>query len=225
VNERAEDKPPLQDPWAGRPLPERSAPRRLGGIIALLAALVVLLGGYALYEKLRPPPASIVTVKPSPNLLLAIRDISRLETTELHFEKVIDLTDKQSRFYGLVEGTDAILLVAVGRVTIGVDLSKVTADDISFDPESKAARLRLPAPEILSSSLDEKKTYVYTRDTSLLAKRNESLETRARQEAVAAIEKAAREADVTSRAKAQAEKQLTLLVTELGASRVEISWR
>ena len=166
-----------------------------------------------------------ITVRPSATLLTAVRDVARLETTEVQVEKVIDLTDTQSRFFGLIETSDAILLVAAGDATIGVDLSKLRDDDVDFDPKTRVATFRLPAPEVLPSRLDEQRTYVYTRSTSLLARRNEHLETRARQEAIAAIEKAARDDELTRRAKAQAERELRSLATALGAADVQIVWR
>ncbi|KYF90606.1 hypothetical protein BE18_28650, partial [Sorangium cellulosum] len=147
------------------------------------------------------------------------------ETTEVHVEKVVDLADRQSRLFGLVQATDALLLVAVGHVTIGVDLARIGEGDIAMDPETGVARLTLPAPEVFATRLDEDATYVYTRKTSLLARRNEQLESRARKEATEAIEKAALEGNVMARAKAQAERQITALATQLGAKRVEIRWR
>jgi len=208
-----------------RPAPSTArVPTGLYALVGLLTAAVVVLAVVVLFPT--PPPApTTVTVKPTPSLLTAIKDLARLETTEVHVEKVIDLTDRQSRLFGLIEVTDAILLVAVGRATIGVDLGKLREGDVSMDPESKVAKLRLPNPELLGAALDERATYVYTRSTSTLAKRNEGLETQARREAVAAIEKAATTDEVMTRARNQAEKQLTSLLTQLGAKSVEISWR
>lgn len=230
---------PLQDPYAStdaRDLLGTRAPgsggrwlRTASLTLALLAiALLAALAIGALFFGLRfttPTPASAVTARPSPAMLIAIRDMARLETTEVHVEKVVDLTDTQSRFFGLIQATDALLLVAVGHVTIGVDLSRIADGDISMDPETGVARLALPEPEVFSTRLDEPETYVYTRTTSLLARRNEHLESRARQEAVRAIEKAAVEGDVMARARVQAERQLGALATQLGAKRVEIRWR
>lgn len=191
----------------------------VAGIAALGTAVYV-----ATWQPPIPPTSSLV-MRPSATLLVAVRDVARLETNELHLEKVIDLSDKQSQFFGLIEATDAILLVATGDVVVGVDLSKLAEDDVSIDPKTKVARLTLPAPQIFSSHLDEGRTYVYTRSTSVTARRNEQLETKARQAAVAAIEKAARESDVMIRAKAQAEKELRSLAVGLGASNVVITWK
>jgi len=219
---------PIGDPYAAGPLaaPPRGSGSSLWAPLAIASLVgLCILGAMYFFSDPPPPPSSVITVKPTSTLLVAIKDLARLETTELHLEKVIDLSDRQSRLFGLVETNDAILLVAAGDVTIGVDLGKLQDGDVTFDEPSGTARMRLPQPEVLSSRLDEKGTYVYTRKTDLLAKRNEALETRARQEALAAIEKAAAEAEVMGRARQQAERQLRALATQLGAKQVEISWR
>lgn len=220
---------PVPDPFLSPASPAPSpAPARLPTLLYVLLGLLVaaVLGlGIAVLFPPTPPGPKNLQVKPTPSLLTAVKDLARLETTEVHVEKVIDLTDRQSRLFGLIQATDAILLVAVGRATIGVDLGKLREGDITMDPDSKAAKLRLPSPELLGAALDERATYVYTRSTSTLAKRNEGLESQARREAVAAIEKAATTEEVMDRAKGQAERQLRSLVTQLGAKSVEISWR
>lgn len=219
---------PIRDPYPAQPATAARRGSRAVWIVPLV--LVILFGGVAavglaLWTWLAPPPPSVITVRPTVGILLAVRDLARLETAEVHVEKVIDLSDQQSRLFGLVQATDAILLVAVGHATLGVDLSKIGEADISMDPEGKTARLRLPAPELLQAGLDENATYVYTRSTSVLAKRNEQLESQARREAVEAIKKAALTPDMIARAKAQAERQLRALIGRLGAERVEITWR
>lgn len=217
---------PIDDPYLRAPQKPASARWRwffLAFFVVLSGTAVAIVLGVRSW--LAPPPPSVITVRPSPNVLLAVRDLARLETAEVHVEKVVDLTDQQSRMFGLIEATDAILLVAVGRATLGVDLSKVGDGDVSMDEASKTARLRLPPIELLQAGLDEGATYVYTRSTSLLARRNEQLESAARREAVESIKKAALAPDMVARAKAQAEKQLRTLITQLGAERVEITWR
>jgi hypothetical protein len=215
----------MPEPPSPPPAPARAA-RAVA--FALPAALILAGAGAGLGLALRffsPPPTSVVTERPTPSLLRAIRDVARLETAEVHVEKVIDLTDTQSRFFGLIEAKDALLLVAVGHATVGVDLSKLREGDVSLDAATGVARIVLPPPEVVGTRLDEDATYVFTRDTDLLARRNEHLEASARREAVRAIEKAAAAPEVMDRARAQAERQLVALATGLGASRVEVSWR
>jgi hypothetical protein len=184
--------------------------------------------GFALYfasKTLAAPSLAGPVVRPTGTILMAVKDLARLETNELHLEKVIDLTDKQSGFFGLVETADAILLVAAGDVTVGVDLTKLAASDVEVDREAGTARIMLPPPEILSVRLDEKHTYVYRRTTGLLAERNEQLESKARQEALRAIEEAARQGDIMEKARRQAERHLQQLFEKFGVTRTTIGWR
>jgi len=190
-----------------------------------LAAVAFGFAAVMVIKSFLPTPAAGPVVRPTATILMSVKDLARLETNELHMEKVIDLTDKQSRLFGLVDTSDAILMVAAGDVTVGVDLSKLEASDVEVDRERGTARLTLPPPEILSVRLDEKHTYVYSRKTGLLAERNEQLESKARQEALRAIEEAARNGDIMEKARRQAERQLQLLFEKFGVSRTTIGWR
>jgi hypothetical protein len=171
-----------------------------------------------------PPISSSVTiVRPTPNLLLAVRDLARLESTSFHMERVIDLSEKQSQLFGLFESEDAILLVAVADVSAGVDLNKIDASDIVVDSEKKTARITLPKAEIFHTELDNEKTYVHTRRTGVLAKRQENLETRARQEAERNLVEAAKEAGILKKASDNARHVVGGLVRSLGYEQVEVT--
>lgn len=228
----------IRDPYAGEPGARRdpAAPRDLehGGsrtplVIALVFTTFIALGAgwVAVTGALQPPPITtqVIVEQSTPTLLIAVRDLARLETAEVQVEKVIDLTDKQSRLFGLVESKDALLLVAVGHASVGVDLGKLKEGDVTMDDTSKVATMRLPPPEVWNPALDEDKTYVYSRETDLLAKRNERLETSARKRAVAAIEEAASTDDMKDKARRNAEKQLGALARSLGAKDVTFIWK
>src|SRR5262249_43563738 len=60
------------------------------GVVGLIAA--AFFAGF-LFPHRSPSSESEVVVRPTPALLVAVRDLSRLETGEVHVEKVIDLTD------------------------------------------------------------------------------------------------------------------------------------
>jgi len=194
-------------------------------LMAIVAISAVVATGTLVLVWNRHEDGGDLHAKPSNTLLLATRDLSRLETSEMHVEKVIDLTDTQSRFYGLVDGTDNVLLVAVGDVTLGIDLGKLGDGDVTLDEKTHAARFRLPKPEVFEARLDEKQTYVYQRSTSLFGKRNEQLESKARQEAQDTIRKQADSDEAKERARKQSEKVLRELATSLGAESVTFEWR
>ena len=101
-------------------------------------ALAFLLGRDGVPQGLGPRAA--------PAVVLAVRDMARLEATSFHIEKVVEASDAQSRLWGFVEAKDTLLLVAVGDVVAGVDLSKLRDEDVTVDPAGRSVRMRLPAP-------------------------------------------------------------------------------
>lgn len=191
------------------------------------AALFVACVGAAFYLGTRAPqlPGAGASVRPTPTVVLAVRDLSRLESASYHVEKVVELTDPQSKLFGLVEAKDAILLVAVGDVVAGVDLSNLSDGDVQVDDTAHSARVTLPAPEVFSAALDEAQTHVYERRTDVLASRNETLEGMARGEAEKQMRQAAIDQGILARAKTNAERTVRGLLRSLGYTRVDVQWR
>ncbi len=198
-------------------------------LVAVAAAALALFVGYfvgrARVPTLPPASSSVTVVRTTPSVIVALRDLARLESAEAHIERVIDLRDKQSRLFGLIEAEDALLLVASGTVVAGVDLSKLREGDIVVDEEKKSARIVLPRPEVLSARLDNERTFVHTRKTDVLAKRKESLETKARKEAERSLKEAAKESGVVKRARKNSAATVKSLVEALGYSDVSVTFR
>jgi hypothetical protein len=93
-----------------------------------------------------------------------MRDIVEIE------DEPANLFEKFSR--------DKLLLIAEGEVVAGFDLTKVTEDDIVVI--GTTVLLFLPPPEILYSRIDNEGTFVYERETGLLRRPDQDLETEAR---------------------------------------------
>lgn len=172
-----------------------------------------------------PPPPQVIETRPSPSVIKALHQLARLEGASLHLERVIDLKEKQSRFFGLVETEDAILLVAAGDVTAGVDLSGMTTEDVRVDHESSSVRIVLPRAQIFSTRVDSDRTYVHTRNTGMLAERETQLESAARKEAERGFEQAARDAGLQETAEKSVARTVHALVTSLGFREVEVVFR
>lgn len=164
------------------------------------------------YTKITPD----TSLRNTDTVLLSVRSLARLESVSFHMERVIDLKQEQQRAFGMVTTRDAILLIAAGDVVAGIDLGKLQAADITLDQEQHRVQLRVPPAEILSVSLDEKRTYVHSRHTSVLSKPGLDLETRARQQAVSAIKEAALSAGILERAQQSASQTLRALLLSLG---------
>jgi hypothetical protein len=211
------------------PVAPRKHPHGERAVVGTTAAVVLAVAVAAAFLLGRAwvPAASSdrVVSRPTPNVVLAMRDLSRLEAATFHMEKVIELTDEQSRLFGLVQARDQILLVAVGDVVAGVDMAKLADSDVQVDPAGGGVRVLLPAPEVLSTSIDESQTHVYGRSTDLLAARKEELEGLARKEAAEQIEKGARDGGILDRARTSAERTVRALVQSLGFERVVVEWK
>lgn len=193
--------------------------------VALVLLGVFLASGMALLDgPLGSERELIREIRSQPDVVVAVRDLARLETTSFHIERVIEMSETSRRAWGFVEARDVLLLVAAGDVTAGVDLARLDQDDVAVDSDAGGVRLRLPAPEILTVRLDNERTYVHSRTTDLLAREQVDLETRARQEAESTLRTAAEEAGIVERARTNTEGTLRSLLGSLGYDEVTIEW-
>jgi hypothetical protein len=157
-----------------------------------------------------------------PDVVSQVRELARLEGVSYHIERVVDLKDQQQRVFGLVSAGDAILLVASGDVVAGVDLGKLGPGDVVPAADGRSVRIRLPPAEVFSARLDNAHTYVHSRKTDLLAERQESLETRARQAAEQTLRDAAEDAGILRRAEESVARTVKTLVRSLGFEEVHV---
>ena len=212
-------------------MPENERTTRTVAAVAIATGLIGACVGYFLPPRgpvlpaLPPISSSVTVVRETPDVVLAVRNLARLESVSFHMERVVDLSDKQSQLFGLLNSEDAILLVAVGDVSAGVDLAKLGPGDVEVAPDAGRARIVLPAPEIFRSALDGERTYVHTRKTGLLAHRKETLETDARRLAERSIQNGAIEAGIIKKAEDNARLVVGELVRSLGYASVDISFK
>jgi hypothetical protein len=160
-------------------------------------------------QLLHPTP----TILPDPvTIIHEVRSLARLETIQYSVEKVITAQEGQGQLAALFG--DKLLFVAHGVVVAGIDLAKMGPQDIWID--NQILYVRLPEPEIFSSTLDNNKSYVFDRQTGLLSKGDTNLETQARQAAENEITKAALEDGILNQAGINAQSYLTRLFAQIG---------
>ena len=105
------------------------------------------------------------------------RALARLETIQYSVEKVITAEIGQGNF-GFLFG-DRLLFVAHGVVIAGIDMDKLQPGDMQM--VNGVLNVRLPPAEIFIATLNNDKSYVYDRNTGLLTKGDQNLETTARE--------------------------------------------
>lgn len=145
-----------------------------------------------------------------------VRSLARLETIQYSVEKVITAEVGQGAFAFLFE--DRLLLVAHGTVIAGIDLGKIQPADMWL--EGSVLYIHLPEPEVFIATLDNDKTYVYERDTGILRKPLQDLETLSRQTAEKEIRISAIEDGILELAGQNAETFLSPFLRALGYKEV-----
>ena len=158
---------------------------------------------------LHPTP----TIIPDPvTYINDIRALARLETIQYSVEKVITGETGGGTFQTLFG--DKILFVGHGTVIAGIDMGKLQPEDMHY--ENGVLTVKLPPTEVLIATLDNEKSYVYDRQTGVLAKPDPNLETLVRQSAEAEILKAAIEDGILEHAKDNAQAYLSKFFAALG---------
>jgi len=141
-----------------------------------------------------------------------VRALSRLETIQYSIEKVITGETGGGTFQALFG--DKILFVGHGTVIAGIDMEKLQPEHMRF--ENGVLTVRLPPAEIFIATLDNEKSYVYDRETGVLAKPDVNLETLVRQRAEEEIRAAALEDGILEQAQLNAEAYLFKFFAALG---------
>ena len=158
------------------------------------------------------------TLIPDPvTIIREVQSLARLETIQYSVEKVITAEINQGVF-GPLFG-DRLLFVAHGYVIAGVDLAKLSSEDLWLEDGILFARI--PEAEVFVATLNNDQSYIYDRETGILRKSDPDLETAARQAAEQEILNAALDDGILTQASLNAEVYLERLFNTLGYLRVE----
>ena len=154
----------------------------------------------------------------SPVVVEGVRKLDRLATVRSTQSVVVTKETGGTELRRFLTG-EKVLLVAVGDVEAGVDLSSIGEGDVRV--EENSVKIRLPDPEVFSVSLDEDKTRVYDRDQGVLNLRpDDALVEEARRDATDELQSAARKNDILKTAEQNAEDSIRAFVTTLGFEKV-----
>lgn len=180
-------------------------------VIVIFAGVAGLLIGRGLLAGFKPVIAA------TPTLVKQVQGLNRLVTVRYVLEKVVLLQDV--KWYG----ENRVLMVAHGIANAGIDLDKVTADDISAD--GKSITIRIPKPRLFDVYLDERHTQIVERSTGMLREFDKDLEQDARRQALDQIRVAARDSGILKDAEDRARLQLEALFRGAGFETVTVTIR
>ena len=203
------------------------------GTTLVLALVIVLVSvglgvGISRFDFVRAVPilGPLLEEKPArtttgPVVVEGVRELDQLATVRWTESVPVTRQSGGDVLDRLFSGEE-VLVIATGEVEAGVDLSEIGKGDVRV--EGDTVTMRLPEPEILSSSLDEEKTRVYDRDFSLLNVRpDDELVEEARLRAIEKVEEIARENGILETAEANAENSIRAFITTLGFEEVRFA--
>ena len=142
-----------------------------------------------------------------------VQPLADLVTVKYVLEKVVVLEDV--KWYG----ENRVLLLAHGIVKAGIDLKRLTVDDVTI--AGKKISLRLPSPQITDAYLDDPRSQVIDHATGLLRAFDKDLEQVARQNAVDDLSRAARKDGILDEADKRARLELELFLRQAGFEQIE----
>ncbi len=176
-----------------------------------LLSLILLLAFASLLAYLFFQAKAAQNVTPD-TVVLQVQKLSQLVTVRYRIQRAVGMTEAKEPV-----GEDSILLMVEGEVTGGVDLNNLKASDVAEDGEGLT--LTLPAPSILNTSIDEKKTKVWDRHVTWWTpwvNYGPDLEHKARLKALDDMRQAALDMGILGQAKANAQSAVHDLFSALG---------
>lgn len=150
-----------------------------------------------------------------------MQDLAELTTVEVIETTTIERGDDHG-ILNIALG-DSLYMFAVARIGAGVDLSLLTEDSFTVDNETGVVEIEIPRAQIFYGYLDSDSTQVLDRDTGLLTKGNDQLESNTRAEAERILVAQAVSAGILDRAQANAEDVLSGFFTSIGYTDVVIT--
>jgi hypothetical protein len=148
-----------------------------------------------------------------PTVVVQIRRLARLESVAYAMDKRVS-GDRENRVLPEFLTGDKILLEVHGEAVAGVDLSRLTAQQVKVS--GRSVQVHLPPAQIFTVALDDEKTHVFERKTGILVPVDPSLEGEVREQAVQNLRQSAVAAGILDKAHANACATVTKLLLGLG---------
>ena len=180
-------------------------------VIFIFGAILGLIFGRML------PQGSLPQIGNTTTVIKQIQSLNELSTVRYTLEKVVILEDV--KWYG----GNRVVLVASGVVKAGVDLGKMSENDVQIS--DGILTIKLPRAEVLDAYLKDRETQVLDRSTGLFREFDKDLEQEARKQAVGQMLIAAKKNGIIADADERAALQLQLFFGKLGFKEVRLESR
>src|SRR5579862_9902127 len=216
-------------PYVEPPPPRRSTGAWILGILLGAALAVVFIGAFVwmttglgvlhVLDALRGVNKPAVINVDQPTVVRQVQQLQRLETVNYTMDKIISGEHSNPYLPKFLVG-DRLLLVMHGQVVAGIDLAGVHPEDVTVAGDKVS--IKLPPAEVFTTSLDNTKTRVYSRETGLLSSTDPFLESEVRQEAERQLTEAALQDGILAMAAQNGKATITGLLRGIGFHDVDV---
>jgi Protein of unknown function (DUF4230) len=200
--------------------PYVAAMQRLRKIFWLAMMLAVLALGVYLGLMVARWKGGGLRVENTATIIQQVQTLSDLVTVKYVMQKVEFVDSPPGTTLGqFIQGDNKVMLLAQGIVKAGIDLKKITADDVTISGTNLT--IKLPPAHITDAYLDDTQTKVVERTTGFLRSLDKDLEQTTRQYAVDDIRRAAQESGILNDANERARTELRTFFQQAGFEKVE----
>jgi len=172
-----------------------------------------------------PTPTATPTPTPTPTPLPLPKwgELGDLSSVEYTASTVVERSRPREGISGVLLGTDRVVVMALGRIRAGVDLSKIKPSDVQVAGQS--IRIRLPRAQVFTVELLPEASRVFDSQRSWLFSEYEGLELEALDEARRKLrQEAERNTAMLEIAETMARLQLSEFLRKAGFDQVEIEF-
>lgn len=228
--------------WEGQvPPPQRRLPLLLrilkvvGGslsgamlLLGIIAGVGLWRSGQQFFEGVKmalTPTEPVEEIDVRTVVVQQVQDASELTTAVFTMEAVVPTTSVRT-LANYEIGKTTLIYIAHGEVRAGVDLSKITPNDVRVSDTT--LRVTLPEPTIIDSKIDVKESEVYDYDRGFLGlgpDRAPELQDKAQEAALERVVYAACQQGILQQASDRAELVVGQLLQNTGFERVEMESR
>lgn len=146
-------------------------------------------------------------------VLDSVQKMSVLTTTRYNFSSIITSEREMPPLLAALYGERQVL-VAVGHVTAGIDLTQLTENDITI--AGNTLTINLPPPTLQDCFLNEGASYVAERDTGIFARSAPNLEGQAREFAIGQFRQQAMDGGILAEVQRQSQVAIGEFIAALG---------
>ena len=154
-----------------------------------------------------------------------IQNLQELTTTVQTMEKIIP-TSADRKLGDIPVATTRLLYIARGEIRAGVDLSKLSKQDIKVDNNYQSIEVNLPPAQILDSKIDVNNSRVYDYDRGFLNLGPDvapQLQTLAQRNTLTEIVNTACSKGILKAANLRAKESISQLLTSFGYNQVKVN--